>query len=210
MFEIKNQELLSKLNIFHLDLKLIQAEIHQTRWISFSSGSSLCRPECNAATIHVTLSKSHQLYNDSHQPMFKLHFHNRCLISHICCCIHQLCFLRGAEGQHLTTGNTLVQLSLPESWHNHSVCLRKDSSGPTPRSCSFTVQCPDGQQLLLQSIFHHRVKRARERVDWADFFPLKALMFSVKGCQRENVWPEPVWCPQWCLHNKSLAWRKSG
>lgn len=82
-----------------------------------------------------------------------------------------------------------LQLSLPESWHDHSVCLRRDSSGRTPRSCSFTVQCPDGQQLLLQSIFHHRVKGARERDNGADSFS-SALMFSARGCQWENVWIE--------------------
>lgn len=74
------------------------------------------------------------------------------------------------EGNRGVVMDCWLQSSLPESWHDHSVCLRRDSSGRTPRGCSFTVQCPDGRQLLLQSIFHHRVKGARERVDWADSF----------------------------------------
>lgn len=56
---IKEQELL-RLNALHLDSKTIQTEI------SLSSDRSLCRPEYNAATIHVTLSKLHQPLNDTY------------------------------------------------------------------------------------------------------------------------------------------------
>ncbi len=95
------------------------------------------------------------------------------------------------EGNGGVVMDCWLQLSLPESWHDYSVCLRRDSSGRTPRSCSFTVQCPDGQQLLLQSIFHRRVKGARERVDGADSFS-SALMFSARGCLCEK-------CLTWAL-----------
>lgn len=96
-----------------------------------------------------------------------------------------------------------LQLSLPESWHDHRVCLRRDSCGRTPWNCSFTVRCPDGQQLLLQSIFCHRVKGARERVDHADSF-CSALMFSVRSCQWGNVWLEH----SACLALSSIVFRK--
>lgn len=146
----------------------------------------LCRPECNAATIHVKLSKS--------PLMILITCWSHTIITDV---LHsQLLLYPSAlppKGNGGVVMDCWLQLSLPESWHDQSVCLRRDSSGRAPRSCSFTVQCPDGQQLLLQSIFHHRVKGARERVDGADSFS-SALLFSARSCQWENVWLEHWAC----------------
>lgn len=43
----------------------------------------------------------------------------------------------------------IVQLSLPESWHDHSVCLRSDSSGRAPRSCSFHSPLPRWPPIII-------------------------------------------------------------
>ncbi|KAK5897794.1 hypothetical protein CgunFtcFv8_015266 [Champsocephalus gunnari] len=68
------------------------------------------------------------------------------------------------EGGALVLMDFWLQLSLSESWHGGSVRPRSDWA---PRGCSFTLRCPDGRQLLLQSIFHHGVKGDAERDDWA-------------------------------------------
>lgn len=66
---------------------------------------------------------------------------------------------------------------------------KKYSSGCTPKSCSFTVHCPDGLQLLLRSFVFCWVKKARAKHGQSRFYS-RALLQNKKA-------------PSW---KKALSW----
>lgn len=123
-------------------------------WRIFIVVSLLLRPESDGSAEHVALWKSSQLHYDTDHLVWFC-FRSRCRIFTAALPVENTALVMDCR-------ITSVQSSLPESWRDLCVCLNKESGGGAPRSCSFTVQWPDGQQLLLQSIFHRRVK-----VHWA-------------------------------------------